>query len=113
MNGKSNIQIYLKKSYISADHAELTAYQGIYDRWLAMYYSKSPDAGDPIEIVPGKEPFVTSSTYQAPEGYQPLKLITGSATVDVNDIEVEEEKGTPLYVFFPGKDISRRYRTIH
>ena len=108
LNGKSNIQVYLKKSYISADHAELTAYQGIYDRWLAMYYSKSPDAGDPIEIVPGMEPFVTSSTYQAPEGYQPLKLITGSATVDVNDIEVEKEKGTPLYVFFPGKDISRR-----
>lgn len=92
---------------LSADHAELTGYQGIYDRWLALYYSKAPAAGDPIEIIPGKEPFVTSGQYLAPEGYQPLKLITGATCVDVNDIEVWDQKGSPLYVFFPGEDTSK------
>ena len=93
--------------YMSSAHAELTAYQGIYDRWLALYYSKAPEAGEPIEIIPGKEPFVTGGQYIAPEGYQPLKLITGAAAIDVNDVNVRGETGSPLYVFFPGKDTGK------
>ena len=99
--------IFFRTDYLTAEHAELTCYQGVYDRWLAMYYSKAPEAGKPIEIIPGKEPFVTSSTYQAPEGYQPLKLITGSAAVDVNDVNVNTDEPEPLYVFFPGEDSAR------
>ena len=100
-------QIFVNTEFLSADHAELTGYQGVYDRWLALYYSKAPAAGEPIEIIPGKEPFVTSSQYLAPEGYQSLKLITGASAVDVNDIEVLGEKGSPLYVFFPGEDAGK------
>ena len=88
---------------LSTEHAELTCYQGKYDRWMAMYYTKSSAAGDPIEIKPGQEPFVTSKDHHAPEGYQPLKLIVGGSAVNVNDIEVlDKETRTPLYVFFPG-----------
>lgn len=90
---------------ISTDYAELTAYQGILDRWMAMYYSTAPAAGDPIEVVSGKEPFITQDNYRSPDGYRPLSLIIGTTAANVNDIEVFEEKGSPLYVFFPGKSV--------
>ena len=92
---------------ISDKHAELTAYQGQTDRWLAMYYSKSPAAGEPIEVTPGQEPFVTKGDYQPPEGYKPLSLVVGSTAVDVNDVSVFAQKSPPLYVFFPGEAAER------
>ena len=88
---------------VSDKFAELTAFQGIRDRWLAMYYSKSPAAGEPIEVKPGQEPFVTKSDYQPPEGYRPLTLVVGDSAVDVNDVIVFGHKSSPLYVFIPGK----------
>ena len=88
---------------ISAEHAELTAYQGNEDRWVAMYYSKAPAAGDPIEVTKGKDPFTTRNNYTVPEGYRPLTLIVGSKAADVNSVHVAEMVGSPLYVFFPGK----------
>ena len=92
----------LNTENLSTDHAELNAYQSNYDRWITMYYSKSPACGDPIEVRPGEEPFVTRNDYQAPEGYRPLSLIINSTAVNVNDVEVYSEKGSPLYVFIPG-----------
>ena len=91
------------KERISEEYAEMSSYMAIYDRWIVMYYSKSPDAGKPIEVKPGQEPFVTSGSYKAPEGYRSLTLVTGNTAVDVNDVDIFEKKGTPLYVFFPGK----------
>ncbi|MBP5269613.1 MAG: hypothetical protein ILO42_01490, partial [Clostridia bacterium] len=90
----------------SDKHAEMTCYQAAYDRWMTLYYSKAPAAGKPIEIIPGEEPFVTSGTYMAPDGYQPLKLITGSSSVDVNDftLQYSSKESSPLYVFFPGEN---------
>ena len=89
---------------LSDDYAEMNAYMGVYDRWMVMYYSKSPAAGEPIEVKKGQEPFVTSGSYKPPEGYRPLTLVVGDTAVDVNDVEVGSKKdtGTPLYVFFTG-----------
>ena len=90
---------------ITEQFAEMNAYMGVYDRWMVMYYSKASEAGEPIEVKPGQEPFVTRNNYQAPDGYRPLSLIISNTAVDVNSVEVGSKKqtGTPLYVFFPGK----------
>ena len=99
---KSKSVGYINVSKISTDYAELTAYQGIYDRWMTMYYSKAPAAGEPIEVISGQEPFVTQDNYRSPDGYRPLSLIVGSTAANVNGIDIGEQKGSPLYVFFPG-----------
>lgn len=103
--GKDDYQLNYEN--VSDQHAELTAFQGVTDRWVAMYYSKAPAAGEPIEVKPGEEPFVTKGDYHPPEGYRPLSLIVGSTAVNVNDVEVDGRKGTPLYVFFPGESEGR------
>ena len=92
---------------LSRDHAEMNAYQSVYDRWITVFYSKSPAAGKPIEVTPGEEPFVTKGDYQSPDGYRPLALITASTAVNVNDVEVYGKHGLPLYVFFPGESLGR------
>ena len=97
---------------IDPEHAEMNGYQSVYDRWMTMYYSKAPAAGKPIEVVEGEEPFVTNSNYQAPEGYRPLKLIIGGTAVNVNDVEIRDQKGSPLYVFFPGIEAGKTSGTI-
>lgn len=85
------------------DHAEMNAYQGIKDRWIAMYSSRSPDLGKPIEVPAGKSCFVVGSTYKAPEGYRALTLVNTITAANINDVEINEETGSPLYVFFPGE----------
>ena len=87
---------------VKGNYADVAAYMGFFDRWAVMYYTKSPASGEPIEVIAGQEPFVTRGDYQPPDGYRSLTLITGSSAEDVNSIEIDEKKGTPLYVFFPG-----------
>ena len=100
-SGADRYDIPLKD--IAPYHADMSGYHGAKDRWVALYYSKATAAGQPIEVKPGQEPFVTKGDYQAPEGYRPLSLIIGDTATNINDIEIEEKKGTPLYMFFPGK----------
>ena len=92
---------------ISKEHADINAFQSVYDRWVTLYYSKAPAAGEPIEVIKGREPFITKNDYQVPEGYRPLSLITSNTAENVNNAEVlnqDEKKGRPaLYVFFTGK----------
>ena len=94
---------------MSDDHAEINAFEAITDRWVAMFYSKSPAAGEPIEVKPDRELFVTSTDHKTPEGYRPLSLIIGSMAEDVNSVTyVGDEIGTPLYAFFPGEAAQRQ-----
>lgn len=99
-DGMGRYEVPLKD--VASDHADLSGYHGAQDKWVAMYYTKASVAGEPIEVKPGQEPFVTRGDYQAPEGYRPLTLIVGSTAVNINDIEIEENKGKPLYMFFTG-----------
>ena len=93
---------------MSDNHAEINGYANDNDRWVALYYSKAPAAGEPIEVTPGQEPFVTTSSYQPPEGYKPLSLIISTMGEDVNSVQNEKNQtGTPLYVFFPGEAAER------
>lgn len=103
-----NLDDYADKMYermrdrTKSNYADVAAYMGFYDRWAVMYYTKSPAAGEPIEVKEGQQPFVTRGDYQPPEGYRPLTLIIGSSAEDVNSVIVGKKQGTPLYVFFPG-----------
>ena len=96
---------------ISKDHAEMNAFQSVYDRWMTLYYSKAPAAGKPIEVIEGENPFVTQSGIEAPSGYKALTLINEKTACNVNDVEVDEEWGKPLYVFFPGVATGTAART--
>ena len=87
---------------ISKDHADMNAFQSVYDRWMTLYYSKSPAAGEPIEVKEGENPFITRGSVDPPSGYKPLTLINQKSACNVNDVEVDKEWGKPLYVFFPG-----------
>lgn len=89
---------------MSDDHAELSGFHPMIERWMAMYYTKSPAAGDPIEISNGMLPLVTRIDHQAPDGYRPLTLITSSAPVNVNDPETPGSNNKPLYAFIVGKN---------
>lgn len=91
------------KDRVKGNYADIEAYMGFYDRWVALYYSKSPAAGEPIEAVKGKEPIVTRGEVNPPEGYRPLTLVIGSRAEDINSVEIAEKQGTPLYAFFTGK----------
>ena len=102
-------QIYesppFKAQGLSSDHAEMHGYHLFSNKWMAMYYTKAPAAGQPIEVKRGQEFFVTRSDYHTPEGYRPLTLIISSTAANINDVSVLEsdKKGKPLYAFFPGK----------
>lgn len=102
---------YINTDGLSKEHADINAFQSVYDRWVTLYYSRSHAAGEPIEVIPGKEPFVTKSDYNAPEGYRPLTLINGVTAENVNSVEVsfqDKEHGRPaLYVFFVGENTGR------
>ena len=87
---------------VKGGYADIAAYMGFYDRWAVMYYTKSPAAGEPIEVTAGQQPFVTRGGHQPPDGYRSLTLIIGSSAEDVNSIQIGGKQGAPLYVFFPG-----------
>jgi len=90
---------------MSDDHADLSGFHPTIDRWVAMFYSKSPAAGNPIELKEGMEPLVTRRDPQVPDGYHPLTLITGSAAANVNDAKVDGDTNSkPLYAFILGKN---------
>ena len=82
--------------------ADVNAFQSLYDRWITMYTTKAPDAGEPITVIDGQDPFITRTTYQAPEGYRPLTLFSSLQAANINDVEIDDEKGSDLFVFFPG-----------
>lgn len=84
------------------NYADTAAYMGFYDRWVAMYYTKSPAAGEPIEVKEGQQPFVTRGDYQPPDGYRPLTLIIGSSAEDLNSVQIGKKQGKPLFAFFTG-----------
>ena len=89
---------------LSTNYADVNAFQSVYYRWITVYYSKSPAAGQPIEVKQDKKPIITRSDTNAPEGYRPMTLINTTTAVNVNDVEVDEHKGSPLYVFFTGEE---------
>ena len=102
---------YISTDGLSKDHADINAFQSTHDRWVTLYYSTSSAAGEPIEVIPGQEPFVTKSEYNAPDCYRPLTLINGVTAENINSAEVlfqDKEHGRPaLYVFFAGKNAGR------
>ena len=87
---------------ISSKYADISAFQSVYDRWITMYYSKSPASGQPIEVKDGQLPFVTGKAIDPPEGYRPVTLINTTTAVNINDVEVDEHRGKALYLFIPG-----------
>ncbi|GEM_PF-3257713 len=97
---------------ISSEHAEMNGYQGFNDRWVALYYSKAPAAGEPIEVKAGENPFITRDNYRAPEGYRPLTLIVSSTAENINDVEIISTKGPARYMFFPGKSTAIASGTV-
>ena len=101
----------INMSGFSKEHADINAFQSVFDRWVTLYYSKSPAAGEPIEVIPGKDLFVTKNDYNVPQGYRPMTLINGVSAENVNSAEVlfqDEERGRPeLYVFFAGEYTGR------
>ncbi|WP_407386035.1 hypothetical protein [Ruminococcus sp.] len=106
-NSWVRLGLYLGEGMSNA-HAEINAFGATRDRWVAMFYSKAPAAGEPIEIKPDQELFVTRSDYKAPQGYRPLSLIVGTTAEDVNSVTyANKEVGTPLYVYFPGEAAQR------
>lgn len=88
--------------FLNGAFADVNAFQSEYDRWITIYKTKTFEAGSPIEIIPGKEPFIAQSSYQAPEGYRPLTLFNNLHGTNINDVEVNDKTGAPLYIFFPG-----------
>ena len=98
--------------HLSKDHADVNAFQSVYDRWITLYYSKSTACGKPIEVKEGENPFIARSESEAPSGYRPLTLINTVNAVNVNDVEVDEQWGKPLYVFFPGNAVGTAGETV-
>ena len=91
----------------SPKYSELNAFASTFDRWVAMYYTKAPAAGNPIEVKPGEDPFITSSTPNAPAGYRPLSLIINSDAVNLNGVEIDVGSyGEPLYLYMYTGEIS-------
>ena len=93
--------------------AEITGYQGYYDRWVVLYTTKSPAAGQPIEVVPGESIIRTQKNdYKAPEGFRGVALASGKTASDLNAVKIKDKTGTPLYMFFPGKSSAIGSATI-
>ncbi len=95
------------------DIADLGAYQGLYDRWMVLYSTKSQAAGQPIPVVPGESIVKTQlNDYHAPEGYRGVALASAKIAEDINQVEIDGKSGTPLYMFFPGKSSAIGSATI-
>ena len=87
-------------SYMRSDVSDLGAYQGRYDRWIALYTTKAPACGKPIEVIPGQSIIKTQQEdYNAPKGTKAVTLVGGSSAADVNSIEIHGKVGTPLFMF--------------
>ena len=97
---------------LNADYADVNAFQSVYDRWITVYASKSPAAGQPIEVRQDEEPIITRSDSNAPDGYRPMTLINTTTAVNINDVEVDEHRGSPLYVFFTGEETGTAGGTV-
>lgn len=81
-------------------HADVGAFMGTEDRWVTLYTSKAPACGDPIKVASDGSIIRTKANdYQAPAGCKPVSLIGGSQAADINSIQINEETGTPLYMF--------------
>ena len=82
------------------DVCDMGAFQGTYDRWMALYVSKSPACGNPIEVEEGKTIIkLQKDEYQTPAGCKAVKMIGGTQAADINSIEIRGKVGTPMYMF--------------
>ena len=83
-----------------ADTADLGAYQGTEDRWMALYSTKAPACGDPIEVTEGESFIKTQKEdYHVPAGCKAVTLVGSRQAADVNSVIIDEKVGTPLYAF--------------
>lgn len=97
----------------STDMAELGCYQAEFDRWMTLYYTKAPAAGQPIPVENGKSFIRTQqNNYQAPEGYRGVALANANIAADINQPKISGKKGTPLYLFIPGKSSAMGSATV-
>ena len=86
--------------YLRSDVSDVGAYQGRYDRWIALYTTKAPVCGKPIEVIPGQSIIKTQlEDYHAPNGTKKVTLVGGSDAADINSIEINGKVGTPLFMF--------------
>ena len=83
------------------DLADVAAFQGREDRWLALYATKAPACGDPIQVVPGESIIkLQKENYQSPGvGCKAVTLIGGSQAADINSVKIDGKVGTPLFMF--------------
>lgn len=91
--------IFLKK-YMNENASDMAAFEGRHDRWLALYYTKAPACGAPIKVHPEKGIVVTKKEdSNTPPGAKAVTLVNGSKAADINSVNVNDRKATPLYMF--------------
>ncbi len=78
--------------------ADLNAYDG--KQWNALYTSQNDEAGKPIQIVSGKEPFkVQKNNSGSPAGYKPVRNFNELYAANLN-ANVREEDAPQIYLFY-------------
>ena len=87
---------------VRGDVSDICAWQGCHDRWTAVYTSKSPAAGKPIEVTPGETFFtIQYNDIKTPEGYRPVTLVSGVNVFDFGSFKVgtKDKTGTAAYLY--------------
>ena len=78
---------------------DLNAYAGY--KWNLIYMTRDEDAGSPIVVPEGEEPFLFKQNDSAtPEGYEPLSQFGQSSAADMNSGEYDLRNGEKNFLFY-------------
>ena len=78
--------------------ADLNAYEG--KQWNALYSSQNDEAGKPIRIFSGREPFkVQRNNAETPAGYKPVRNFNELFAANLN-ANVREKDAPQVYLFY-------------
>ena len=77
---------------------DLNAYVG--SKWNILYLSHDPDAGSPLVVPEGKDPFVMKMNENTtPEGYQPVAQFGQTGAADMNYGAYDLRNGEKIFLF--------------
>ncbi len=94
----------------SADVNDMGAFQADTDRWLTLYTTKAPAAGNPIPVVSGKSFLKTQlNSHDTPAGCVPVSLMSNSEAADINALSVSGATDPEALYLFVVMDPDKAY----
>lgn len=77
---------------------DTNAYTGY--KWNCLYISHDEDAGSPLAVREGLDPFQLTTDVTTPAGYEPVSLFGQLSAADLNDGAYEVRDGRHNYLYF-------------